>query len=100
LTTYRLISDRPADRDVEAAHAWYENERPGLGLEFLDELQVTFDRIADGPFRYQTLHSTIRRARLRRFPYAVFFTVEGDTIVVFAVLHTSRNPAEWQRRRE
>ena len=28
---YRLISEPPADRDVEAAFEWYENERPGLG---------------------------------------------------------------------
>jgi len=36
--------------------------------------------------------------RLRRFPYIVYFAVEGDIIIVVAVLHASREPSEWQRR--
>ncbi len=96
---YRLISEPPADVDVEAAFEWYENERPGLGLEFLDELRARYNRIADGPLKYQELRGGIRRTLLRRFPYAVYFAIEGDIVVVVAVLHASRDPAEWQRRR-
>ena len=95
---YRLISEPPADVDVEAAFEWYENERPGLGLEFLDELRATYNRIADGPLKYQELRGSIRRALLRRFPYAVYFAIEGDVVVVVAVLRARRDPAEWQRR--
>jgi len=99
VTEYRLISEPPADLDVEAAFEWYENERPGLGLEFLDELRATYNRIADGPLKYQELRGGIRRALLKRFPYAVYFAIEGEVVVVVAVLHASRDPAEWQRRR-
>ena len=56
-------------------------------------------RIADDPFRYQDLQSGVRRILLRRFPYAVYFAVEPEAVVVLAVLHVSRDPAEWQRRR-
>jgi plasmid stabilization system protein ParE len=96
---YRLISEPPVDGDVEAAFEWYENEQPGLGLEFLDELRASYDRIANGPLRYQELRGGIRRALLRRFPYAVYFATDEDMVVVVAVLHASRDPAEWQRRR-
>ena len=99
MTEYRLISEPRADLDVEAAFDWYENERPGLGLEFLDELRAAYNRIADGPLKYKELRGGIRRALLRRFPYAVYFAVEADIVVVVAVLHASRDPAEWQRRR-
>ena len=99
MSEYRLISEPAADLDVEAAFEWYENERPGLGLEFLDELRASYNRIADGPLKYQELRGGIRRALLRRFPYAVYFAIEGDIVVVVAVLHASRDPAEWQRRR-
>jgi plasmid stabilization system protein ParE len=99
VTEYRLISEPLADLDVEAAFEWYENERPGLGLEFLDELRAAYSRIADGPLKYQHLRSGVRRALLKRFPYAVYFAIEGDIAVVVAVLHASRDPAEWQRRR-
>jgi toxin ParE1/3/4 len=99
VTEYRLISEPRADLDVEAAFEWYEKEQPGLGLEFLDELRATYDRIADGPLRYQELRGGIRRTFLRRFPYAVYFAMDADVAVVVAVLHASREPAEWQRRR-
>jgi toxin ParE1/3/4 len=96
---YRLISEPPVDLDVEAAFEWYENERPGLGVEFLDELRATYNRIANGPLKYQELRGGIRRALFRRFAYAVYFAIEADIVVVVAVLHASRDPAEWQRRK-
>ena len=99
MTVKRLLSTPRADLDVEAAFEWYENERSGLGLEFLDELRATYDRIADGPLKYQLIRFGIRRALLRRFPYAVYFAVEEAVVVVLTVLHASRDPAEWQRRR-
>jgi len=99
VSEYRLVSEPPADLDIEAAFEWYEKEQLGLGGEFLHELRATYDRIIEGPFKYQHLRSGIRRALLRRFPYAVYFAVEGTVIVVLTVLYASRDPAEWQRRR-
>ena len=96
---YRLVSDPLADLDVEAAFQWHEDERVGLGPEFLDELRAAYNRIAAGPLKYQELRNGIRRALLRRFPYAIYFAIEGEFVVVLAVLHASRDPAEWQRRR-
>jgi plasmid stabilization system protein ParE len=98
VTDYRLIAEPRADRDIGAAFSWYENERPGLGGGFLDELRATYDRIVQGPMHHQELRAGIRRALVRRFPYAVYFAVEVDTIIVVAVLHASRDPAEWQQR--
>ena len=99
MSEYRLVSEPRADLDIEAAFEWYEKEQLGLGREFLHELRATYNRIVEGPFKYQHLRSGVRRALLRRFPYAVYFAVEGTVIVVLTVLHASRDPAEWQRRR-
>ena len=70
----------------------------GLAFEFLEELRAAYERIVDHPFGYQDIRSGIRRALTRRFPYAVYFSVEGETIVIVAVVSTARDPAEWQRR--
>ena len=98
MTEYRLLSEPGANHDIEVAFEWYENERRGLGAEFLDELRAAYDRIVEGPLKYQELRSGIQRALVRRFPYLVYFAIEGDVIVVVAVLHAGRDPAEWQRR--
>jgi toxin ParE1/3/4 len=99
VTEYRLVADPRVDLDVAATYQWYEGEQPGLGRDFLDQLRATYDQIAAGPFQYQDLRAGVRRALLQRFPYAVYFAVEGDLAVVLAVLHVSRDPSEWQRRR-
>ncbi len=75
---YRLIAEPRVDLDVAAAFDWYETEQAGLGREFLGELRAAYDRVADGPLKYQELRSGIRRALVRRFPYAVYFAAEGD----------------------
>jgi plasmid stabilization system protein ParE len=93
-----LITGPEAERDVEAAFAWYEGERTGLGTSFTRELRATYARILDRPHGYQVVRSGVRRAMMQRFPYAVFYVIEDDAILVSAVLHTSRNPATWQRR--
>ena len=98
MTEYRLVAEPRVDLDIVAAYQWYENEKPGPGVGSLDQLLATYDRIAVGPLQYRGLRSGIRRALLRRFPYAVYFAVDGHLVVVLAVLHASRDPAEWQRR--
>ncbi len=99
MTEYRLVAEPRDDLDLAAAFDWYENEEAGLGQKFLEELRTTYDRIADGPLAYRDLRAGIRRALLRRFPYAVYFAVEGNVVVVLAVLYVARDPAQWQRRR-
>ena len=87
---YHLVSDVAADADLEAAFEWYESEQHGLGVEFLIEVRTTYNRILDGPFKYQELRSGVRRALTRRFPYGVYFTVEDDLILIIAILDTAR----------
>jgi len=98
VTRYRIDAEPSVDADIEAAFDWYEGEEPGLGFEFVDELRHAYRRILDGPFKYQELRSGVRRSITRRFPYAIYFSVEDEVIVVVAVLHTARDPAEWQQR--
>lgn len=99
MTPFRLVAAPLVDADVEAAFHWYERESPGLGLDFLAELRAVYARIAEGPLLYRDLRAGIRRALLRRFPYAVYFVVEETVVVVLAVLHAQRDPAAWQTRR-
>ncbi|MDM4766249.1 hypothetical protein [Pelomonas sp. SE-A7] len=44
------------------------------------------------PFLYPVLELDLRRVNLRRFPYALFFIVEGDQVTVLACFHQHRKP--------
>ena len=87
-----------AEQDLADAAAWYEDQRPGLGQQFLDEAQVTLSAIAERPLSYQLVHRTARRAVLRRFPFGIFYRLEPDRAVVVGILHGSRDPNSWKAR--
>jgi len=93
----QVIVRSEARRDVLDTYRWYQ-EKAGLGLRFRDALDATIERIRQNPLGYQVLFRELRRALLRRFPYAVFFRLQDDVIVVVAVLHTRRDPKVWQSR--
>jgi plasmid stabilization system protein ParE len=93
-----LIVRPEAAADIEAAHAWYENQRPGLGNEFLIALSTMFEVLVEHPRRHRCVHRDIHRANLRRFPYGIFFRIVQADVVVIACFHARRNPRAWQRR--
>lgn len=90
---------RPAaEADIEDAFHWYEEQRAGLGEEFRAELRAAFNAIAENPLLFQVLHRNARRYLVRRFPYAIYYRLYPDAVVVIACMHGRRNPKRWQSR--
>lgn len=96
--TRRLVVQRQSDLDIQAAALWYEDQRPGLGMRFLGELDEVFRRIENNPRQFPQLEGEARRALLHRFPYGVYFAESADHIAVLAVLHLHREPDMWKNR--
>jgi plasmid stabilization system protein ParE len=94
--TYGFLS--PAQRDLAKALEYYESASPGLGLEFLDEIERTVSRILLNPEAWTRVGEQHRRCRTRRFPYGLLYTVEGDAILITAVMDLRRNPEVWKKR--
>jgi toxin ParE1/3/4 len=87
-----------AEADYLQALAWYEERQPGLGREFEIELEALFKRICRNPEIFFPETPTVRKARMARFNYGVYFTVEGSEIGVLAIYHPSRNPDALRHR--
>ncbi|HYD51092.1 MAG TPA: type II toxin-antitoxin system RelE/ParE family toxin [Gemmatimonadaceae bacterium] len=96
--TPRLFVRDDAAADIEAAAEWYEERRAGLGGEFLRAVRATLAAVERWPEQFGVAREPIRRALLRRFPYAVFYVREAEHIVVIACLHARRDPHVWQSR--
>ncbi len=88
---YEVLMQREAEADVRAAYQWYEAQDDGLGEEFLRAIDARLAAIQRNPFAYVTVHKDVRRALLRRFPYALFYFTEADRIVVMACFHARRS---------
>ncbi len=91
--------DAEARQDADQAAVHYEQREDGLGLEFLMELDRTIRRIQFDPESWQLIGSNVRRARLRRFPYDVYFRVYSDSFLIIAVAHHHQRPRRWRADR-
>ena len=87
-----------AEQDITAAAFWYEQQQSGLGQEFLDEFMAVRLRLAESPLMYPIVHKSTHRAIMNRFPFGVYFRVDGAVVVIVAVMHGSRNPHRWHAR--
>jgi plasmid stabilization system protein ParE len=84
--------------DITEARDWYEARRAGLGDEFRQHVERCIDTIQRNPELFARVHKHYRRALVRRFPYAVFYESVDDVVVVYTVIHCSRDTETWQRR--
>jgi plasmid stabilization system protein ParE len=96
--TYRLVVRRQAKADIREAARRYERQRVGLGRAFVQQVDALLDRVRLNPMQYQVVHREVRRAIPRRFPYGVFYRIDGSEVLVFAVVDLHRDPSIWQDR--
>ena len=87
-----------ANQDLIDGYWFYEKQEEGLGTYFLDTLFSDIDslKVYAGihPLHFETYH----RLLSKRFPFAVYYCVEKDMVLVYAVLDCRRNPA-WIRHK-
>src|SRR3954466_12490981 len=93
-----VVLRREARAQFDEAFDWYERQRSGLGVEFVERVQDVFDRISNTPELHAVVHRDIRRALVRKFPYSVFYRIRSGQVVVLAVFHGKRDPRVWKRR--
>jgi len=86
------VSIRPkAKADLVRARDWYETQCAGLGDEFLVAVAECLLRLEANPEHFSFYHLGFRRALTRRFPYKLFFRIEGDAVIVFRILHGAQD---------
>lgn len=95
---YEVIVRREAQLEVQEAFDYYEEKNKGLGFEFMRSLDAALQSVKRNPFAYQKIYKESRRVLLRKFPYALFYVVEENRIVVIACFHQRRSEIDWLRR--
>lgn len=87
-----------AEREIEEAVDYYNEQLPGLGFEFAIELKEAIARIVDFPDAWIPFSKNSRKCLINRYPYAILYQVEDETILIHAVMHLKRDPLSWQKR--
>ena len=86
-----------ATEDLVVGYYFYEEQTLGVGAYFLDSLFADIDSLVLHAGSHRIVNGS-HRCLASRFPFAIYYRIEGDVIRVRAVLDCRRRPA-WIRRR-
>lgn len=92
--TFALEFTEKSRIDIKETAGWYNEQREGLGDEFMLSLESMINLLQRNPYIFQKRIENIRFGLLRRFPYIVAYIAEENDhkIVVLGVVSTRRNP--------
>ena len=91
----RILNE--AEKDLEEGYRFYESQSPGLGSYFLDSLYSDIDSLS----YFAGIHPVVfgyNRLLSKRFPFAIYYRIIDDVVLIFAILDCRRNPI-WIRKR-
>jgi toxin ParE1/3/4 len=84
--------------EYREAAMWYARRQRTLASRFTASIEDALKRVVESPDRWRILEEDVRRCLTRIFPYAILYTIEGDFILILAVMHCSREPGYWHNR--
>ena len=84
--------------DLNDGYLFYEAQESGLGEYFAACLQADIEGLRISAGIHRVVHRDYHRLLSRVFPYGVFYTVEQECAVVWAIVDLRRSP-EWVRQR-
>ena len=86
-----------AQEDLAQGFAFYEEQELGVGNYFLDSLFSDIDALRLSAGIHRSVFGFYRLLS-KRFPYAVYYSVENETVFVWAVLDCRQNPESIRER--
>lgn len=95
----KIVVSEFARQSLIDAKNYYNEQRPGLGYEFVQEFIAALDRIRMQPEAWTPLTKRTRRCLVQRFPYSVIFRIAKmhDQIQVVDLMHQKQKPRRFCR---
>jgi|WetSurMetagenome_2_1015567.scaffolds.fasta_scaffold301735_2 plasmid stabilization system protein ParE len=96
--TDEIFFHSEATDELDDSFRYYENEYPGRGYCFVQQVEACVRRICRYPELGTEELPGIRRMVVDRFPYKIIYMLHNETIVILAVAHAHRMPEYWKKR--
>ena len=93
-----LLVLEAARDDLIAGFAFYEAREHGIGDHFLACLYSDVESLRIFRGIHRQIYKNLHRSLSKRFPFAIYYTVENNSVIVRAILDCRRNPS-WIRSR-
>jgi plasmid stabilization system protein ParE len=89
---------RSAEEDLLNGLAFYERQQAGVGGYFLDSLYADIDSLMLHGGIHPKPHGRLHRMLAKRFPFAIYYDLQAESVTVVAVLDCRQNPASIIKR--
>ena len=80
-----------ATKDIINGYKFYETQKTGLGEYFIDSIFSNIEPLKILGSIHQKFFG-FHRMISKRFPYAIYYKKDNETIIVYAVLDCRQNP--------
>lgn len=95
----RVRLDLAARDEYQDAALYYLAESPRIAAAFVNQVETAIGMIRENPMMWRVIKADVRRYLVRQFPFGIYYPVESDEIVIWAIMHLHRKPDYWQVRR-
>lgn len=84
--------------ELKSAILWYKLRSQPAALRFSEQVDDAMELITESPQRWPLGDYGTRRFVLQRFPFAIIYREQSETVQIVAVAHGRRRPAYWRDR--
>ncbi len=89
---YNLIVTELAQEDLQKAKAFYDKQALYLGDYFIDSMFVDLESLSFYGGIHER-HFGYFKMLAKRFPFAIYYDIEEENVIVHAILDTRQNPS-------
>ena len=80
------------------AVSYYAKISTQLAESFIKSVESGINNICEHPKTWLIVEDDVRRCLINRFPFGIYYCIEDNIIVIYAVMHMSRHPDYWKKR--
>jgi len=96
----KYIFHPEALEEYQSAIFYYFEINPRLAESFAKAIETGIENIIMFPEAWSIVEEDVRRHLIKRFPFGIYYCVENKCISIYAVMHMSRLPEYWEKRRK
>ena len=94
MANYKIVLYLKAQKELNEAYKWYEKQKSGLGLKFLNQVDESLKSISNNPKFYPVKERNYREFVMKVYPYLIVYKIKERTnkVLIFSIFHAKRNP--------
>jgi len=97
MKSYLLSITKLAQKDLQDAKSFYDEQAENLGDYFIDSLFVDLDSLQFYAGIHEQ-HLGYYKMLAKRFPYTIYYDIENEFVIVHAILDSRKNPLNIETR--